>query len=276
MTSKFIQIGYKTDEKAQPLFDDDHKIRLKYASQQNLKTLIPLQPHNGKCAIVGSSPNIAESLDRIKEIKDGEFGIVISINGAHKYLIENGVIPNIHILFEVDLKSALESTGGPLHKNVIYYICSHCCKNIFEEVKDYKTILWHCYLDLPYYQEYIKDVFPNQILVAGNYCSFFRSLTIAQILGFSDFEIFGCDASLLNDKKYVDGYHSENEEPLIEVYAGSEEVNKKFTTTPFLSYQTHQFLNFCDMNRDMRIKVHGNGLMKYLHQMEFPEQYERN
>lgn len=271
----FLEIGYLTDNKAQPLFTQDHKKRLLYASEQGIKPLIPLMPHTGKCAIVGSSPTIAESLDKIREIKNSQFGIVISINGAHKYLIDNGIIPNIHIIFEVDLKSALESTGGPLHKDVIYYICSHMCKGIFEETKGYKRILWHCYLDLPYYQEYIKNIFPNQVLVAGNYCSFFRSLTIAQILGFSDFEIFGCDASLLDDKIYFEGYHNDSEQPKLVVNAGTKEVHRQFTTTPFLSYQTHQFLLFCDMNRDLKIRVHGDGLMKYLHQMEFPKQYER-
>lgn len=269
-------IIYNTKPRFEFTLDEDHKNRLRYAANQCCIPLIPLEPHTGKCAIVGASASLKDQLKEIRRIQQDKFGVVISINGAHQFLIENDIIPNIHVLFEADLKSVRESLGGPPDNRVIYYTCSHLCSDIFDELKYYKKVIWHCFLELDGYVEFVSSLYPNQILVTGPYCSLFRTLTIGLILGFREIELFGCDASLINNLTHYEGYHNKADEPVIHVVAGTKETNKQFLTTPFLSFQAETFLVFCRSNNGLKIKIHGNGLMKYLHQSEFPEQYQGN
>ena len=270
---KLERIYYDTKPRAEPTFDEDHKSRLICASKQKTVHLIPLEPHTLKCAIIGGSPSLENQLEQIKEFKKHKYNVIISVNGAHKWLLDNGVTPNIHVLFEADLNSVIESTGCAPSKDVIYYTCSHLHSNIFKELEGYKKVLWHCFIELDGYEEFISKLFPNQVLVTGPYCSLFRSLTIAVILGFRNIELFGCDASFVDGLSHYEGYHTKLDEPEMTVVAGTQEVNREFITTPFLSYQADTFLQFCRSNPGLKIQVHGDGLMKYLHKMEFPEQY---
>jgi hypothetical protein len=248
--------------------------RLRFYAKQNVRHLPELLPYSGTAAVVGSAPSIGDYLDRIKEIKQD--GLVFSVNGAHNWLIKNDVIPNIHVLFEGDIESPDESLGGPSHPDVYYYICTQCNPSIFRKLKNRNKVIWHYFNEEPEYQQAVAKYFPGEFMVGGGYTTMFRSITIARVLGYRKFELFGCDASYEDDRTHYEGYHNISNEPKMIVAAGNEMSYLMFKTTPSLSFQAHEFMRFCEANQDcLSVQVHGNGMMRHLHQTRYPEQYQQ-
>lgn len=249
--------------------------RLTFASKQKIPHLPQLEPHKGVAAIIGASPSIANHAEQIKAIKENEINIVMPLNGAHDWLVKNEIIPNIHVLFEIDLENPEQALGGSPHKDVYYYICSHADQKLFKDLENYHRVLWHCFDEPPEYQALIGKLFPGEFMVGGGHVTFFRSINIAIILGFRRFELFGCDGSFEGESSHYEGYHSYAGEGVMDVIAGGNGVPfKRFRTNPSLSFMTHEFLRFCEANQSgLKIRVNGDGLMRYLHQQTYPEQY---
>lgn len=251
----------------------DRPKRLEYAAKQDILHLFQLEPHTGKAAIVGAAPSVKDHLDRIREIENNN-GLIFPINGAHQFLIENKIIPSIQVLFEIDQDTPEEFLGGPPHKDVFYYICSHSSEKLFKAFEEYKRVLWHHYDRDWYYQDDINRLFPGEFMVSGGFVTMFRALNITLILGFRDFEFFGCDASFEGDNSHFENYHSEAKEPRMLVAAGTKENYRVFKTNPSLSFLASEFMKFCDAHQGgLTIKVHGDGMLRHLHQMEYPAQY---
>jgi|SRR5882672_1649018 len=253
----------------------ERQSRLEYAARLKIPHLIELEPHKGRCAIVGAAPSIKNHIEEIKAIKNEELGLVISLNGAHSFLVSSDIPPNIHILFEIDVDSPEISCGSPAHRSVYYYICSHCSQRLFMRLRNYHRVLWHCFDEPPDYQALVAHLFPNEFMVGGGFVTFFRALNIATILGYRTFEMYGCDCSFEGELSHFEGYHTKDKETILTVAAGTEEKYRIFKTKPSLSFLASEFIRYCDTNqRGLSIRVHGDSLMRHLHMMEFPEQYQ--
>ncbi len=248
--------------------------RLEYAAKQQIIHLTELVPHNGRCAIVGAAPSIKDHIEELKTFTNED--MIVSLNGAHNFLIENGITPRIHILFEIDLERVEQSTGGPPHKDVYYYICSHCNQSIFEQLRGCHRVLWHCFDEPPEYQGLIAKLFPKEFMVGGGFVTFFRAVNIAATLGFRNFDLFGCDCSFEGESTHFEGYQSKNAEIKMRVAAGTKDSYRMFNTTPSLSFLASEIIRFCDtQQRGISLKVHGDSLLRHLHQMEYPRLYEQ-
>jgi hypothetical protein len=227
---------------------------------------------------VGAGPSVTKDLNDIAILRKSDTGMVMSVNGAHNWLIENGIIPSIHVLFEHDLETIATSLGGPPHKDVVYYVCSQCSPNIFKELEGYNKVLWHAFCPPQGYQQAIAKYFPGEFMVSGGFATFFRSLTIATILGFRDFDLFGLDSSF-EDSSHIDGYAMADKEQKVSVWGRDKTTGeiKKFTTQGGLAFQANEFIQFCTINQPgLRMRVHGDGLLRYLHEGSYPEQYTLN
>ncbi len=253
--------------------------RLKYAAKLNNVPHLPtLEPHDATFAIVGAGPSAGSFLDAIRYIKGTGRDMVMAVNAMHQWLIERDIIPHIHVLFEPDIEDLEKSLGGPPHKDVTYYLASHCPLEVFRSLKDYRRVLWHVYYPFEEYQHRIHQLFPGEAMVAGGYCTFFRNLTIATILGFRNFELFGLDSSFDEESSHIQdygGYHDIEEKVDIWGVDPKNKEMKKFTTQGGLAFQAVEFLRFCEINhKGLNIRVHGDGLLRYLHESRYPEQYQ--
>lgn len=250
--------------------------RLRYAAALKIPHLPQLEPHDGKMAVVGAGPSVTQYLDKIKPFKESEFDNLMSVNGTHDWLIKNGITPRIHVIAEMDLEDVTLALGGQPNKDVVYYIASYCHQNIFEQLEGYKRVLWHSFIPPQGYQQAIASFFPHEFMIAGGFATFFRSMSIAITLGFRHFDLFGLDSSF-DESSHMDGYSIADREPKITVWgAGPYGVNlKKFKTQGGLAFQAKEFLEFCKYNQaGLRLCVHGDGLLRHLHENHYPEQYQ--
>jgi hypothetical protein len=174
-------INYTVEYGTDPSLIVNRIERMEYAAKQNARRLPHIEAHNGRCIIVGAAPSIKDCLDEVRELMKDRLTILMSVNGAHKYLIDHGIIPNMHVLFEIDMKRFEEYTGGKPHKDVYYYMCSHLAQSMFDELKDHHKVIWHYYDEDPEYQRNLMRIFPGEFMIQGGYMTFFRTLTVATI-----------------------------------------------------------------------------------------------
>lgn len=250
--------------------------RLKYASKLEIPHLPQLLPHTGKCAIVGAGPSVRGYVDQIKAIKEAhEFNTVMTVNGAHEWLIGHGIKPKIHVIFENDLKDVRTALGGEPEEGIAYYICSHCSQGIFKQLEGYHRVLWHAFCPPQSYQQAIARYFRGEFMIGGGYATFFRTLSIAMILGYCDFELFGLDSSF-EGSSHLDGYAIADREPQVSVFGAdpTHQRLKRFKTQGGLAFQASEFIEFCRAHQaDLRLRIHGDGLLRYVHEARYPEQY---
>ncbi len=249
--------------------------RLRHARGLDIPHLPQFHPHLGKCAIVGAGPSVKHYVEQIKAIGAGDLNLVLTVNGAHDWLIQQDVPPDIHVVSEMDLEDARVALGGHPHPDVAYYICSYCAPSIFLQLASYRRVLWHAFCAPQGYQQAIAKYFPGDFMVAGGFCTFFRTLTIATILGYRDIELFGIDSSF-EDSSHVDGYVLADKEPRIKLWgADPNHVDlRQFTTQGGLAFQVREFLDYCKHNQaGLSLRVHGDGLLRYVHESRYPEQY---
>lgn len=251
--------------------------RLRYAAKLRVPHLPQLLPFDGKCAIVGAAPSVKGYIEQIKAIQRDEANIVMSVNATHAWLLGLGIKPNIHVIFEPDLEDAGPSLGCAPQQGIAYYIASHCAQQVFKELAGYHRVLYHAFCPPQEYQQAIGRYFPGEFMVAGGYATFFRCLSVALILGYRDFELFGVDSSF-EDSSHLDGYAIANREQKIKVWgADSSHANmKEFTTQGGLVFQANEFVEFCKHNQaGLHLRIHGDGLLRYIHESRYPEQYQR-
>lgn len=249
---------------------------LRYAAKLKMPHLPQMEPHGGKCIIVGGGPTITDHLEKIRGFRAHPVWLMMSLNGAHEWLINRGIIPNIHVVFEMDLEDVRVALGGDPHQDVTYYVCSHCKPQIFQQLGACKKVLWHAFHPPQGYQQAIARHFKGEFMVSGGYATFFRSLVIACILGYRDFELFGMDSSF-EESSHVGGYATADKEPRVTVWGKDYQTGdlRKFTTQGGLAFQATEFLKFCEANQaGLRLRVHGDGLLRYLHESRYPEQYQ--
>jgi hypothetical protein len=252
--------------------------RLKYAANLEIPHLPELQAHMGKMAIVGAGPSVVNYVDKIKTFKVSDEDNLMSLNATHNWLIQQGIIPRIHVISEFDVEDVEISLGGPPHKDVYYYVSSSCHLNIFKQLANYKRVLWHPFMPMQGYQNAIKRYFPNDFMVASGFATFFKSLAISAILGFRNFDLFGLDSSF-DESSHMEGYVISNTEPKITVWAADQSGKKlkKFLTQGGLAFQAKEFLEFCKYNQSgIDLRVRGEGLLRYLHENRYPEQYRKD
>ena len=250
--------------------------RIEAASKLDIPHLFEVPAHKGRAVIVGAGPSTALHLDTLQGCLSPHT-CLFSLNGAHQWLVETDLIPNIHVLFEHDVDDTVTSLGGPPNLETTYYLASHSDERVFAQLKGHKRVLWHANIPIDGYHEAIAKYFPGEFMISGGYATFFRTLGIAMVLGFRNFDIFGVDSSFEKDS-HLDGYKTSNIEKCINVWGVDprDKTTRKFNTHGGLAFQADEFMKFCSSyHQDIRLRVHGDSLLRYLHESRYSDEYKQ-
>jgi FkbM family methyltransferase len=222
---------------------------------KTIKNRIDSGPDRGtdSIAVVCYGPSLHREWENIKNYK-----YVITCSGAHKFLIEKGIIPNYHV--DVDpRRHKIELLGTP-HPDVEYLLASVIHPEYVDLIKDYNVKLWHAYHSdslntLPLSFPRGEWVFPGGCTVG------LRTLLIARFLGFKNMGLFGMDSSFPESNK---GEHADfhpnpsKTENIVKV----EYQNVVYHTTFAMIEYARQFFKEISMLPDCNIAMHGNGLLQ--------------
>jgi hypothetical protein len=166
--------------------------------------------HERRICIVGFGPSLKDTWRNIFLEKNAFGAAVVSVSGAHDFLIERGIIPDIHI--EVDPREHKAFFTRTPHPQVQYWIASCCHPKLIDNLVDHKAnvALWHIYnseIDFKLVDDDGPD--PGGWLIAGGSGVGVRAINVMFTRGYRSFSLYGMDCSFApSDGDQHAGAHS--------------------------------------------------------------------
>ena len=228
-----------------PMWLRDEQIKINIA---NVKGRI--EPHqelkSEPIAIVCYGASLNDTWEKIKG-----FNWIMSCSGAHKFLIERGIIPTWHV--EVDpRKHKIELLGTP-HKDVEYLPASACHPDYFKHLAGYKVKMWHVF-DAA---EQIPILPKGDWMLTGGCSVGLRCMTLARFFGFREMHIFGMDGCEGKTGQHAAAHPNQSKKTIPCEYNG-----KTYFTTPAFLEAARGTFHELDELKDVKAIFYGDGLVQ--------------
>lgn len=230
-----------------PLWLRDEQIKLATA-----RVIGRIAPHYDRrsepIAVVGYGPSLEDTWEQVKG-----FPYIISCSGAHRFLIDRGIIPTWHV--EVDPRAHKVQLIGDPHPAVEYLIASACHPAVFDHLEGSKVSLWHVFDNK---DEGLRTLPPGEWAITGGCDAGLRAITIAGFLGFRDLHVFGLDGS---GRK---ASHAADHPNMVRKYIPCDYDGVTYQTTPALLEAARGLWHELDQMPAVRARFYGEGLIQHM------------
>lgn len=249
---------------------DQIRANIEASVQRDLPWFTGFGPHKRPAVIVGGGPSMKDRIGDIKAQKR-RGAQVISVNNAWRFLVENGVRPDIHVMLDARPENAAFVQDAP--SSTRYFIASQCHPEVFDALAGKSVVLWHNGFGE---NDILKEVLapwwdegPEQrpcVLVPGGGTVGLRAMWLAALSGFKTLHLYGFDSS------YADtGEHHAYAQPLNDADAtlsvrtiGQDGREREYLCARWHVRQCEEFKeHWRDLRREfgVQIHVHGSGLL---------------
>jgi uncharacterized Rossmann fold enzyme len=198
-------------------------------------------------AVVGYGPSLAETWEQVKD-----YDTIITCSGAHKFLLERGVVPTYHL--DVDPRPHKAQLIGTPHPDVEYLMASTCHKDVFDLLEGYNVKLWHIFDSE---EEGLRILPPGEWSLTGGAGAGLRAMVVARVLGFTDLRVFGIDGSDGPTGKHAGAHPSQAKKRFAVDHGGV----TYYTTPAFLECAKAVFHEL-DAMPDVTATFYGEGLVQ--------------
>jgi len=232
--------------------------------QRDLEWFTGFKDEGKSIAIVCGAPSMRNCLSDIRAQRRRGVRIV-SVNNAWRYLTENGVKPDVHVMLDARAENVEFVRDAP--EGIRYCIASQCHPDVFDALKDREVVLWHNAVgDGEEMREILApwwDEGPNQkpcILVPGGSTVGLRALWLAHFSGFKTIHVYGMDSSYADDGSHHAYAQPLNDgEEILEAALG----DKRYACAKWMLRQAEEFrTTWFDLKAEgVTIHVHGTGLV---------------
>lgn len=211
-------------------------------------------PHHEKrsepIALVCYGPSLNDTWEQIRA-----FPYVMSCSGAHKFLVERGIIPTWHV--EVDPRAHKTELIGPPHPDVEYLIASTCHAAVFDHLDGFRVKLWHVFDGAA---DALRTLPQNEWALTGGASVGLRTMTIARFMGFTDQHIFGMDGSAGASGKHAAAHPAQpKNHSLVEYPEGS---GRMWQTTESMMEVARGTWHELNQMPDVKATFYGEGLVQ--------------
>lgn len=214
-------------------------------------------------AVVAYGPSLRDTWWQVRDFKT-----IFTCSGAHKFLIERGIIPTFHC--ESDPRGHKVAMLGDPHPAVTYLIASVCHSNYFDLLEasgrdKFKLKLWHVLFD----EDDIYALYPkgDWIICGGNTIGP-RTIKIARLSGFTNIHVFGLDGSGKHAGEHTNAPPEDWYNPIT---VGGE----TFQTTHNLLLQAMALFEDLDRYPEMKVTFHGEGMYQRMARTRTPKSLPR-
>jgi len=182
---------------------------------------------------------------------------VITVNGSHKYCMDNGLTPSGMVM--LDSREFNNRFVYPLVEDCKYFISSQCHPSVFENLKDNKVWIWHCAGDDNF--DLLKEVYGEEYYpIMGGATVALRAVHLLRMLGFPKFEMYGFDSCIMEGHHAYEQSENDGEEVLDVVVSG-----KEFLCTAAHYHQAKEFVDMISKTGEhYDLAVHGDGLISHI------------
>jgi len=216
--------------------------------------------------LVAGGPSAAEYIEDIKRLKSQGWDL-FTVNGAHDWLIEQGIFPNACVAMESqDVVDTF--IRNPQH-DCTYYLASQVNPKLFTRLVrgGFKVVMFHAELD-DETTSLIETLDKEPTIMAGVPTVGLHTLGVIYTLGAKKVNVYGLDSS---HRGAVDhAYDNSQQAPIIPlefIFKG-----QRFISTGTWASQADRFAKMWPMyfRLGMRIEVFGDGLLPamYAHEKE--------
>ena len=219
----------------------------------NLKHRIPTigeltNKYSGPCIIVGGGPSVDGQIDKIKELVDKGHSLIV-IERMYPWCYEHGLKPTFVV--QLDASEGVEEGFTHIDPDAIHLIGATTNPVVFEVLKGYKQYIFSgvggAHPDAQ--PSWEKHGYKKVIIVNTGGSVSLTAMSIAQVLGFRNFHLFGFDLMVpSHDKTYAADIAGESvDRNYVEVEVG-EEREKVLTCSSFLAF-AQQFFGMTETAR---------------------------
>lgn len=195
--------------------------------------------HDGRVCIVAYGPSLKDTWHTLRMERRAFGAKIVSVSGAHDFLIERGIVPDYHI--EVDPREHKAHFTRNPHPEVTYLIASCCHPVLIDNLveRGSKLALWHVYNsedDFNLVNETGPD--PGGWLICGGGSVGCRAVNVMYTQGYRTFSMYGMDCSFDASGEQHAGEHSGKKQHEWNVQIG----NRWFRTSATLVYTARGFM----------------------------------
>lgn len=207
-------------------------------------------------AIVGFGPSLNDTWEQIKKFK-----YVMTCSGAHKFLVERGIIPTYHL--DLDPRGHKITMLGQPQKETEYLIASTIHPKYLDALEGYNVKLWHIFAN----DDEAQMVLPKgEWMLSGGSSVGSRCMTLARFMGFTNQHIFGMDGSMTETNSHTTEHPNKPKEAFQTEFMG-----KKYLTTPSMLHVAKETFHELDQLNDVNVTFYGEGLIQ-----DMAKHYKRN
>ncbi len=226
-------------------------------------------PEHARRAILACyGPSLRDTVDALRQEAAETDCVIVSVSGAHDFLIANGITPTYHVECDPRPHKAL-NIDRPID-GVEYLIASAVHKDVLDKLHGADIRLWH--VSTPEHASRIIDELgeSSDTLISGGGSVGLRSIPLLYNMGYRDISIYGMDCSFSDDgKAQWAGKHAGKRQDLCEVKCGE----RLFCSSPVLLTYATGFFEALRHVTDITFRLHGDGLLQAMcrHYQGIPE-----
>lgn len=211
-------------------------------------------PHRRKAILACYGPSLGDYITRLSDERMEHGADVISVSGAHDFLLEHGIVPRYHV--ECDPRPHKADNIDRPHPGIQYLIGSVVHPTYFDKLDGHNVALWHV-ADEAHCGKLLKLGEKGHHMITGGGSVGLRAIALLYAMGYRDFSIYGMDCSFAdNGEQQWAGKHAGKRQDVMTAVCGG----KAFATSPvLLTYAT----DFIEMAQKMtaQLRVYGDGLL---------------
>lgn len=198
-------------------------------------------------SLVAYGPSLKDTWREIKRP-------ILTISGAHDFLIERGVIPDYHI--DCDPREHKVTMLKQAHPQVKYRMASVCYPSLWPKLNGYDVEIWHLH-NGPETDQWVKANDPGGPVLGGGSTAGMRALEVGSMLGYRRFEVHGIDASFESEEVRHAGLHLGKKQNIVTVNVDG----VWFKSSPQMIEAAKEMIQFIQ-NYDVELAFHGHGLQQ--------------
>lgn len=244
---------------------DDRWEQVKAASARIPKRIIVAPPHDRRAILACYGPSLKTTIDVLRDEAEQTGAAIISVSGAHDFLIERGIVPTYHVECDPRPHKA-DNIDRPI-LGVQYLIGSGVHPVFFDKLcgtgnhdrTGMDVSLWH--ISTPEHASRIIDELGenSDCLISGGGSVGLRAIPLLYNMGYRDISIYGMDCSFSEDgSSQWAGKHAGKRQDLCEVICGE----RIFCSSPILLTYATGFFETVQRVTDMTIRLYGDGLLQ--------------
>lgn len=239
--------------------DGDTRWEQAKAAMARYKKRAPVAPAHDRLAVLACyGPSLVDTIEDLRFEAAEPDADVISVSGAHDFLLSHGIVPIFHV--ECDPRAHKADNIAKHNPGTRYLLASCIHPVLFDKLgPDADIALWHV-ASMSHCASLIDELGENPgTLITGGGSVGLRSISLLYAMGYRRFSIHGMDCSFRDDGGVQHaGKHAGKRQDVVSYPLGG----RIFSTSNTLKSYATDFIEMIQRVNDLDVRLNGDGLLQ--------------